>query len=79
MDYLKKILPIPITDTKISDNGYKITITTYASVLQEYGIENLINKIMKQNKRIQYFDGWYFEPQNVFYKQAIVSFKRGEK
>ena len=75
-NYLKKILPIPITKIKRSDDGYKYEIMTYSSVLNEYGVENLIRKITSKNKRIKSFDGWYLVPNNFCYKEAIVEFER---
>lgn len=74
-DYLRKILPIPILEIQTNKDGYQCVITTYSSVIQEYGVEKLINKIISKNKRIKSFDGWFFKPQDVFLKEAIVTFR----
>ena len=75
-EYLKKILPIPITKIEVNNDGYKYRITTYSSVLNERGTENSIRKRINNNKRIKSFSGWYLKPNDIYYKQAIVEFVR---
>ena len=62
-EYLKKILPIPITKIEVNNDGYKYRITTYSSVLNERGTENSIRKRINNNKRIKSFSGWYSDQQ----------------
>ena len=73
--YLQKILPIPIVNIEVSKtDGYKYRITTYASVLNEYGVEKLVANRLRGNKRVKSFDGWYMKDNEPFFKQAIVEF-----
>lgn len=74
-EYIRKILPIPITKIEHSDDGYKYRLTVYSSIINENGVTDMIKKRLK-NKRIKSFDGWYFKPDNINYKQAIIEFKR---
>lgn len=74
-EYLKKILPIPIINMEVNNDGYKYRITTYASVIDERGTETTIRKRLNSNKRIKDISGWYFLPNDYFYKQMIIEFK----
>ena len=73
--YLAKILPIPIVNIEVSKtDGYKYRVTTYASVINEYGVEKQVASRLGKNKRVKSFDGWYMKDNEPFYKQAIVEF-----
>ena len=73
--YLAKILPIPIVNIEVNKtDGYKYRVTTYASVINEYGVEKQVASRLGKNKRIKSFDGWYMKDNEPFYKQAIVEF-----
>ena len=75
-NYIKKILPIPITDIQISPkDNYVYYITTYSSVLNERGVCSCLEKRLKRNKKIENFDGWWFKDGDTFYKQAIITFR----
>lgn len=73
-EYLRKIIPVPLVDIKVSQDGYKYLITTYASVLNEFGVESRIENRIKINKRIKSINGWWNKDGECFYKQAIVEF-----
>ena len=74
--YIKKIMPIPITEIKASKDGYKYAIYTYASVLnQDRGIQLKIIKRVHNNKRIKTFDGWYLKDGDITQKYAVMEFK----
>lgn len=75
-EYLRKIIPVPLVDIKVSQDGYKYLITTYASVLSEFGVASRIERRLKINKRIKSFKGWWLKDNECFYKQAIVEFKK---
>lgn len=75
-EYIKKILPIPIVMIENSEDGYKYRITTYASVINEYGTENIIKRRIYKNKKIKSLSMWYFKPDNYYYKQAIIEFNK---
>ena len=73
--YLAKILPIPIVNIEVSKtDDYKYRITTYASVINEYGVEKQVVNRLGQNKRIKSFDGWYMKDNEPYFRQAIVEF-----
>lgn len=72
--YLKKILPIPIVKIEVNDDGYKYRVTSYASVIDEYGAAETIRKRIIKNKRIKSFNGWYYKKDDTYYKQAIIEF-----
>lgn len=72
--YLKKIIGIPLTEIKVSEDGYRYLITTYTSVINEYGTEKMVENRIKKCKRIKSFDGWYFNKNDLYYKDAIVEF-----
>lgn len=75
--YLAKILPIPIVNIEVSKtDGYKYRITTYSSVLNEYGVEKQVASRLGKNKRVKSFDGWYVKENEPYYRQAIVEFAR---
>ena len=75
--YLEKILPIPLVNVEVSKtDGYKYRITTYASVLDEYGIKDRIIMRLKNNKRIKDFDGWFLMADAPYLRQAIIEFKK---
>lgn len=76
-EYIKKILPIPIVEIKASEDGYKYLITTYSSVIDEYGCKNDILKRVKKNKRVKSISDWYFKEKNTYYKEAIIEMTRG--
>ena len=76
-DYIKKILPIPITEIEVSPDGYKYRITTHSSVISEYGVSDLINRRINKNKRIKSFDGWYLKENDFTKKQAVIEFCKG--
>lgn len=76
--YLQKILPIPIVGIEVSKtNDYKYRVTTYASVINEYGVEKQVASRLGKNKRVKSFDGWYMKDNEPFFKQMIVEFARG--
>jgi len=76
-EYLKKILPIPITKIKPSKDGYKYLIYTYASVLnQDRGVQLQLVKRVHNNKRIKTFDGWYYDDKNLNEKYALIEFNK---
>ena len=75
--YLEKILPIPIVDIEVSKtDGYKYRVTTYSSIINEYGTEKRVASRLEKNKRIKSFDGWYMKDKEPFFKQMIVEFKK---
>lgn len=76
-EYIKKILPIPIVMIENSKDGYKYRITTYSSVIREYGCENQIKKRISKNKRIKSISCWLNKPDNAYFSQAIIEFVRG--
>lgn len=77
-EYLKKILPIPIVGIEVSKTDcYRYRITTYSSVLNEYGVEKQVASRLGKNKRVKSFDGWYMKDNEPFFKQMIVEFARG--
>ena len=73
-DYIRKILPIPITQIEVSQDGYKYRVTTYSSVINESFVTDIIKKRIKNNKKIKSFDGWYLKSNDYNYKQAIIEF-----
>lgn len=74
--YIKKIMPVPITDIKVSKDGYKYVISTYTSVLnQDRGLQLRIVKRMHNNKKIKVFDGWYQKDNDITQKEAVVEFE----
>ena len=75
-DYIRKILPIPITQIEVSQDGYKYRITTYSSVINEPNVVDIIKKRIKNNKKVKFIDGWYFKNNDYNYKQAIIEFKK---
>ena len=75
-DYIRKILPIPITQIEVSQDGYKYRITTYSSVINEPNVVDIIKKRIKNNKKVKFLDGWYFKGNDYNYKQAIIEFKK---
>ena len=52
-------------------NNYLYRITTYSSVINEYGTEESVIK------RIKSISHWRNKPDNNYYKQAIIEFARG--
>ena len=80
VEYLKKIMPVPITDIKVSKDGYKYVISTYTSVLnQDRGLQLRIVKRMHNNKKIKVFDGWYQKDNDITQKEAVVEFENPNK
>ena len=75
-EYIKKILPIPITKITASEDGYTYKISTYSNVLSEYGVEKNIIKRTKNNKRIASFDGWYTDITDTYSKYAFLTFRK---
>lgn len=49
-------------------------VTTYASVINEKGTENLIDLIVNKCKRIKKISYWRSKPNDTMYKQAVVEF-----
>ena len=78
-DYIRKILPIPITEIESNKDGYKYRITTYSSVINESGVTDIIKNRIKTNKKIKLFDGWYLKNDDYNYKQAIIEFVKPSK
>ena len=76
-EYIRKVLPIPIVEIKASDDGYRYLITTYSSVIDEYGCKNDIIKRVKKNKRMKCISDWYFKEKDTYYKDAILEMNRG--
>ena len=78
--YIKKIMPIPITEIQSSKDGYRHFVFTYASVLdKDMGLQLRIVKLMHNNKRIKTFDGWYYKDNDITQKFALVDFKKSEE
>ena len=76
-EYLKKVLPIPIINIEISQkNNYLYRITTYSSIINEWGTTKSIEQRVRKNKRIKSISGWFFKEGDTYYKQAIVEFVR---
>lgn len=76
-EYIRKILPIPIVMVENSQkDNYLYRITTYSSIINESGTENIIENIVNNCKRIKSISGWRSKPDNHFYKQAIIEFAR---
>lgn len=73
-DYIRKILPIPITQIEVSKDGYKYRVTTYSSVINEPNVVDIIKKRIKNNKKVKFIDGWYLKNNDYNYKQAIIEF-----
>ena len=74
-EYLKKILPIPVKEIQVSPkNNYLYMVTTYASVINEKGTENLIDLIVNKCKKIKKISYWRNKPNDTMYKQAVVEF-----
>ena len=77
--YIKKILPIPVTEIKASKDGYKYLVYTYSSVLEhDRGIQLKITKRVHNNKRIKSFDGWYYKDNDITQKYALMEFKKND-
>ena len=75
-EYLKKIMPVPITDIKVSKDGYKYVVSTYASILnQDKGLQLRIIERMHNNKKVKFFDGWYSKNDDLTKKEAVVEFE----
>jgi len=72
IEYLKKILPIPIKEIKASKDGYKYLITTYSSAVND--MNDIIEQRIRKNKRIKAISGWFFKEGDIFYKQAVIEF-----
>ena len=71
-DYIKALLPIPITDIRVSEsNKYKYKITTYAKVADE--AEKIIKNRVNKCKRIKSFNGWFYD-NDTYFKYAIIEF-----
>ena len=78
--YLKKIMPVTITEIQTSKDGYKYLVSTYASVLdKDIGLQLRIVKRMHNNKKIKVFDGWYYKNNDITQKYALVEFKNETK
>lgn len=78
--YIKKIMPIPITEIQSSKDGYRHFVFTYASILdKDIGLQLRIVKRMHNNKRIKTFDGWYYKDNDITQKYALVEFKKDGK
>ena len=75
-EYIKKILPIPIIEIQVNKDGYKYLITTYSSVINEYGCKDSINKRINKCKRIKSISYWWNKPNNSYYKQAIIEMNK---
>lgn len=79
-DYIKKIMPVPITEIQSSKDGYRYFVFTYASILdKDMGLQLRIVKRMHNNKRIKTFDGWYYKDNDITQKFALVEFKKDGK
>lgn len=75
-EYIKKILPIPIVMIESSKDGYKYRITTYNSVIGEYGCEDAIIRRLQKNKKVKSISSWINKPDNNYFAQAIIEFVR---
>lgn len=76
--YIKEIMPIPVTNIEISpNNNYLYRITAFSSLVEEN--KKTIDKILGKNKRIKSYEGWWFKPQDIYYKQALIEFKKENK
>lgn len=75
-EYLKKLLPIPIIGIEVSKDGYSYRITTYSRVIEERGVEKMVEGRIIKNKRIKKFYGWFLKPHEPFYKQAVITFQK---
>ena len=73
--YISEIMPIPLENIEVSPNNpYMYRITAFASLVNEN--RSLIDKILKKNKHVSNYDGWWNKPQDCFFKQALIEFKR---
>ena len=77
-NYIKKILPIPITNIETNNDGYKYRVTTYSSVIDERGVKEVLRKRIRSNKKIKSMSDWGFKKGDTFYKQAIIEFYKKE-
>jgi len=75
-EYIRKVLPIPIIEIKASEDGYKYLITTYTSVIDEYGAKKDVINRVKKNKRFKSISDWWFKEKDTYYKEAIVEMMR---
>ena len=73
--YIKDIMPIPIEKIEISpNNNYMYRITAFSSLVDEN--KRTIDKILRRNKRIKSYEGWWLSPHNIIFKQALIEFKK---
>ena len=78
--YLKKVMPVPVTEIQVSKDGYRYLVFTHASILdKDMGLQLRIVKRMHNNKRIKIFDGWYYKDNDITQKYALVEFKKDEE
>ena len=76
-NYIRKVLPIPIVEIKASEDGYRYLLTTYSSIIDEYGAKNDMLKRVKNNKRMKCISDWGFKERDTYYKQAVLEMVRG--
>lgn len=73
--YIKSIMPIPLENIEVSPNNpYLYRITAFASLVDE-SRKSIDNRLYK-NKRIKSYEGWFLKPNDSFFKQALIEFKK---
>lgn len=76
--YIRSIMPVPVENIEVSPNNpYLYRITVFSSLVNEN--KKTIDKILSKNKKINSYEGWFLKPNDIFFKQALIQFKKEKK
>ena len=76
--YIQSISPIPIEKIEVSPNNpYLYRITAFASLVNEN--RKAIDERFYKNKKINSYEGWFLKKDDIFFKQALIEFKKSSK
>lgn len=74
-DYIRSIMPIPVEDIEVSpNNAYLFRVTAFSSLVNEN--RKLIDEILYKNKKISSYEGWFLKRGDIYFKQALIEFKK---
>ena len=76
--YIRSIMPVPVENIEVSPNNpYLYRITVFSSLVNEN--KKTIDKILSKNKKINSYEGWFLKPNDIFFKQSLIQFKKEKK
>lgn len=76
--YIRSIMPVPVENIEVSPNNpYLYRITVFSSLVNEN--KKTIDKILSKNKKINSYEGWFIKQNDIFFKQALIQFKKEKK